>query len=99
VVYWDDRIVLLFALLFLLPWLFSIVSGALYGTTLAGIYNAVGASTGGMRVTLVPGNVPPSGAPPQQVAWQPGPPSGQPPQPAWPNQGASNQGWPNEPRR
>ena len=101
VVYWDDHIVVLFALLFLLPWIFSIISGALYGTTLAGIYNAVGATTGGVRVTLVPGNAPPP-APAsslQQAGWQPGPPPGPLQPPSWPNQGAPSQGWPNEPRR
>jgi hypothetical protein len=84
-IYWDDRVVLLFVLLFLAPWIFSIISGALYGTTLAAIYNAVGATTGGMRVTLVPGSGSgaPQGQPLPQQTWAPGPPA-QPP--AWPNQ-------------
>jgi hypothetical protein len=102
VVYWDDHIVVLFALLFLLPWIFSIISGALYGTTLAGIYNAVGATTGGVRVTLVPGNAsppPPPAASLQQAGWHSGPPPGQLQPPPWPNQGAPSQGRPNEPRR
>jgi hypothetical protein len=98
-IYWDDRLVLLFALVFLVPWILSILIGALFGTTLAGVYNAVGATTGGMRVTLVPGSAAPLEPAGLQPGWQGGPPPGQPPYPAWPNQGAPNQGWPNEPRR
>jgi hypothetical protein len=92
VVSWDDRIWLTFVLLFLVPWVFSIVSGALYGSTLAAIYNAVGKASGGMRVTLVSTHLSPPGQPAPPAAWAPGQPPG--PPPAWPNQG-----WPPDQRR
>ena len=91
-IYWDDRFWIVFLLVFLIPWVFSIVSGALYGTVLAAIYNAVGKASGGMRVTLVSTQIPPAGHAGPPVAWAPDPPPG--PPPAWPNQG-----WPPDPRR
>ncbi|HZO25249.1 MAG TPA: hypothetical protein VFH48_04560 [Chloroflexota bacterium] len=91
-VYWDDRLWLVFALLFLVTWVVSIIGGALYGGTLAAVYTMVGKASGGMRVTLVPTQSAPLGQPSPPAAWQPGPPAGAPP--AWPNQG-----WPTEPRR
>jgi len=95
-IYWDDRLWLVFLLVFLVPWVFSIVGGALFGGTLAAIYNMVGKASGGMRVRLVPPQTHPSGPAMQPVAWTggqlPGPPPGQ--SPGWPQQG-----WPSEPRR
>lgn len=85
VVFWDDRVWLTFALLFLVPWIFSIVSGALYGSMLAAVYNAVGRASGGMRVTLVSAQIPPSGQAAPPAAWAPDQPPG--PPLAWPNQG------------
>ena len=96
VAYWDDRPWLTFILVFLLPWVFSIIAGALYGGTLAAIYNAVGKASGGMRVRLVPRPAAPAGPPGQSAGWPggqlPGPPPGQPV--PWPQPG-----WPAEPRR
>lgn len=91
-VYWDDRLWLVFALLFLVPWVVSIVGGALYGGTLAAIYNMVGKASGGMRVTLVPTQGGQHGQSVGPSTWPSGPQPGAPP--AWPNQG-----WPAEPRR
>jgi hypothetical protein len=91
-IYWDDRLWLVFSLLFLIPWVLSIVGGALYGGTLAAIYNMVGKTSGGMRVTLVAPVGPPVGQSSPPASWAPGPQPGQ--QPAWPQQG-----WPSEPRR
>jgi len=92
-IYWDDRVWLVFALLFLIPWVFSIISGALYGTALAGIYNAVGKASGGMRVTLASSPLPQAAQPVQPGGWastsQPGS------QPGWQNQ----PGWPPDQRR
>jgi hypothetical protein len=94
-IYWDDRLWLVFLLVFLVPWVISIVGGALYGGTLAAIYNMVGKASGGMRVRLVPPRSVPGGQAAQPAAWTgdqlPGPP-GQ--SPGWPRQG-----WPSEPRR
>jgi hypothetical protein len=81
VIFWDDRLWLTFILFFVVPWLLSIVAGALYGGTLAAIYNVVGKASGGMRVTLVSPQVTPPDAP---AAWAPPLPSAP---PAWPNQG------------
>ena len=96
IIYWDDRLWLVFGLLFLIPWIASIIGGALYGGALAAVYNVVGKASGGMRVTLVPTPGIPLGQPAPSVGWSPGgqpvPPSGAPP--TWPNQG-----WPGEPRR
>ena len=81
-IYWDDRLWLTFALLWLLPWVLWIISGAIFGVLLAAIYNLIGKLGGGVRVTLAP---PTSAAPPPPVSstvWpagtQPGPPA------AWP---------------
>ena len=82
-IYWDDRLWIVFLLVFLLPWIFSIVGGALYGTTLAAIYNMVGKTSGGMRVRLVAPQSFPSGQAGPPAAWSggqmPGPPRGQSP--------------------
>ena len=96
VAFWDDRLWLTFALAFLVPWVFSIVAGALYGGALAAIYNMVGRASGGMHVRLVPRPAAPAGQPGQSAGWSggqmPGPPPGQPA--PWPQPG-----WPAEPRR
>ena len=91
VIFWDDRLWLTFGLTFLIPWLFSIAVGALFGGMLAAIYNAVGKSSGGMRVTLVPTQALPAGQAGTGGAWTPppGPPSGPPQQQGWSQQ----QGW------
>ena len=96
ILYWDERLWLVFLLVFLVPWLLSIVGGALYGGLFAAIYNMVGKSSGGTRVRLVPMHDRPVGPAAQPVAWPggqlPRPPPGQPP-------GWQQQGWPSEPRR
>jgi hypothetical protein len=91
-VYWDDRLWLVFALVFLIPWLFTIVSGALFGSMLAAVYNAVGKASGGMRVTLASTQVPAAGQAGPPAVWAPASPPA-PPQ-AWPSQG-----WPHDQRR
>ncbi|MCC6177641.1 MAG: hypothetical protein IT305_20255 [Chloroflexi bacterium] len=53
-VYWDDRLLLVFAILWLTPWLIAIVASMVFGIVLAAIYNAVGGLGGGLRVTLRP---------------------------------------------
>jgi len=87
-IYWDDRLWLVFAILWLAPWILWIVAGAIFALLLAAIYNMVGAAGGGFRVRLAPA----SGAglstapPPQPVPWPQGPsvpPAGW-QQPGWP---------------
>ncbi|MFN8525749.1 MAG: hypothetical protein U0821_21835 [Chloroflexota bacterium] len=53
-VFWDDRLVLAFAMLWLLPWVFWIVMGAIFAWVLALIYNTLGKVGGGVRVRLRP---------------------------------------------
>ncbi len=95
IIFLDDRAWMATAILFAAPWLVLIVCGALGGLLLALVYNSVGAASGGMRVTLVPGQAFPTGQPVQPAGWSggpPGPPTGQ--AAPWPQQG-----WPAEPRR
>lgn len=51
---WDDRLWITFAILWLVPWIASILVGVLFALVLALIYNTVGATGGGMRVSVVP---------------------------------------------
>lgn len=51
---WDDRLWLTFAIIWLIPWVISILGGALFGLVLALIYNLVGSMGGGLRLTLSP---------------------------------------------
>jgi hypothetical protein len=75
-VYWDDRLWLTFAVLWLVPWALGILSGALFGVLLAAIYNLVGKLDGGVRVTLVPTTLPPARSAAPSPAWPAGPPAG-----------------------
>jgi hypothetical protein len=71
-IYWDDRLWLTFAILWLTPWAVWIVAGAFFGILLAGVYNLVGKLGGGVRVTLVPTAGPPAGPPSgSPTAWPP----------------------------
>jgi hypothetical protein len=54
VTYWDDRLVLAFALLWVGPWLLAIVGGAVFAGILALVYNAFGRLAGGVEVEIVP---------------------------------------------
>jgi hypothetical protein len=81
-IYWDDRLWLTFAILWLAPWLVGIVGGALFGVLLAAIYNLIGNLGGGIKVTLVPTADPAAGAGMALTGWAPGPPSG--PSAGWP---------------
>ena len=54
VIYWDDRLVLAFALLWLVPWVLAIVGGAVFAGILALVYNAFGRLAGGVEVEIVP---------------------------------------------
>jgi hypothetical protein len=81
-IYWDDRLWLTFALLWLVPWAVWILAGALFGVILAAVYNLIGKLGGGMRVTLSPSAQAAAGPPVSSTVWphgtQPGPPA------AWP---------------
>lgn len=83
-IYWDDRLWLAFALLWLVPWALWIVSGAIFGVLLAAVYNMIGKLGGGMRVTLAPPSTAQARPAVSSTVWpagtQPGPP------PAWPGQ-------------
>jgi hypothetical protein len=85
-IYWDDRLWLTFAVLWLVPWVGWIVAGAVFGVMLAAIYNLIGKLGGGVRVTLAPENLATAQPVVSSTVWpQPGPPG------AWPG--------PPEPRR
>jgi hypothetical protein len=51
--YWDDRLVMLFAILWLVPWGLAILGAALFAALLALIYNLFGRLGGGAEVELV----------------------------------------------
>lgn len=53
-VYWDDRLWLTFALLWLIPWAVAIVAGALFGLVFAMVYSLIHKRGGGARVALAP---------------------------------------------
>ena len=74
-VYWDDRLWLAFAILWLGPWVVWIIAGALFGVVLGAIYNLIGKLGGGMRVTMSPTATPGGGTrlPPAQLARRPAP--------------------------
>jgi hypothetical protein len=78
-VYWDERLWLAFALLWLVPWVVWIVSGALFGVLMALIYNIIAKLGGGMRVALQPSVRPVDGQAVPAANW---PPQAQ--QPGWP---------------
>lgn len=67
-VYWDERLWLAFAGLWLLPWIMWIIAGALFAVLMALIYNVIGKMGGGMRVTLRPSDV--RGGAPAAGNWQ-----------------------------
>jgi hypothetical protein len=79
-IYWDDRLWLTFALLWLVPWVLWIVAGALFGVILAAVYNIVGKLGGGVRVTLSPDAQAAARPAVSSTVWpqgtQPGPPAG-----------------------
>lgn len=54
VIYWDERLWMVFATWFLFPWILLILGGAIFGLLLATIYNMVGAAGGGVQVTVEP---------------------------------------------
>lgn len=80
-IYWDERLWLTFAILWLTPWIVWIVAGAFFALILAAIYNMVGSAGGGVSVMLQPRGTQASAAQqgtPQgagQGSWQ---------QPGWP---------------
>jgi hypothetical protein len=90
-IYWDDRLWLTFAILWLVPWVAWIVAGTIFAVVLAAIYNLVGKLGGGIRVTMVPTSATPLGPPAATSAWTPGQPGSSAP---WPGQG-----WPSERHR
>jgi hypothetical protein len=75
-IYWDDRLWLAFAILWLAPWVVWIVAGAFFGVLLAAIYNLVGKMGGGIQVTLTPKAGQGGGHPYPPAGWQVGPPQG-----------------------
>ena len=85
-IYWDDRLWLVFALMFLVPWLIWIVAGAVFGLLFGAAYNLVGSTGGGFKVRLRPADVARSGVAAPPMGWAPGPPPG--PPGGWPNERA-----------
>lgn len=83
--YWDERLWLAFAILWLVPWFVWIVAGALFAVLLAAIYNLIGRMGGGVRVTMRPASLPPASPP----SWPPAPTRGTDPMasPGWPAEG------------
>ena len=81
-IYWDDRLWMTFALLWLAPWAVWIVAGAVFGIVLAAFYNLLGKTGGGFQVTAVPAAAPPARRASQTPAWPSGPPPG--PPASWP---------------
>jgi hypothetical protein len=71
---WDDRLWMTFTVLWLVPWIGSIVAGALFAILLALVYNIVGGMGGGLRVTVTPDQLAQSQAwsaplPPASQSW------------------------------
>jgi hypothetical protein len=54
VAYWDDRLLLTFALLWLVPWSLAVIGGALFAAILALVYNSFGMLGGGVEVAVTP---------------------------------------------
>lgn len=68
-VYWDDRLWLTFALLWLIPWTVAIVAGALFGLVFAMVYGLIHKLGGGARVALAPIQSAPTGPPAAPAPW------------------------------
>jgi len=77
-VYWDERLWLAFAILWLGPWIAWIIAGTLFGVLLGAIYNLIGKMGGGMRVTLTPAATPVGGPSYPPASWQGGAPQAPP---------------------
>ena len=52
-IYWDDRLGIAFAALWLVPWTVAILAAALFALTIALVYNSFGRLAGGVEVNLV----------------------------------------------
>jgi hypothetical protein len=52
VIYWDDRLALLFVLMWVVPWGVCILGGALFAWLVGLVYNMTASVSGGIRVRL-----------------------------------------------
>jgi hypothetical protein len=78
-IYWDERLWLVFAIMWLVPWVVWILAGAFFGVLLAAIYNIIGKMGGGVQVRMVPKTTPEGGQAYAPAGWQVGgPPQGAP---------------------